>query len=609
MARLSVYDTDATVEAGDRVIGTDVSGTLTKNYTVEKLGNFIHSTYGSEGYNNIAFNTSTGVLTMTEVDGGTDTVDLGIGTGDSPTFVGLTLSGNADFNGDLDVDGTSNLDVVDIDGAVDMASTLTLAGNADFNGDLDVDGTTNLDNTDIDGTFAVDGATISLDATTSFNIDNSNTSNGITIGTATSGVPISIGHSTSETTINDNLTVGGDLTVNGDTTTVNTATLSVEDPLMILASGNNSSDTVDIGFYGLYDTSGSQDLYSGLFRDANDSGKWKLFKDLQAAPTTTVNTGGTGYAIGTLVANIEGEASKVTVADKDTCDEYPVVFHDESSSLHDDTGGFEYNPNKCHLHLKGEEPTLYFTDTDTNGDSYISASSSAGSMSIAADYNNEANTTKIGFKLDGKEVGHWRGNSTQIGSLRLFPQKGNNDAQGIFFGTETSEPSFLDWVGKRMIAFDTSETLHFWADDSDGTPTGHLQIASAGGVSAGGDVDVTGSVKCTQNLRRTVTTATESSNTHTCNLSLNDNFNIACNNAATTIALTVASENVGQSGTITIVNPSSVGSLSFVALPSYMLTPDGATVNFVTTANAISMISYYVHATDKVLVNYVGNFA
>jgi len=68
----------------------------------------------------------------------------------------LTLAGNADFNGDLDVDGTTNLDVVDIDGAVDMATTLTLAGNADFNGDLDVDGTTNLDVVDIDG--AVDMA-------------------------------------------------------------------------------------------------------------------------------------------------------------------------------------------------------------------------------------------------------------------------------------------------------------------------------------------------------------------------------------------------------------------------------------------------------------------
>ena len=70
----------------------------------------------------------------------------------------LVLAGAAglDVAGDIDVDGTTNLDVVDIDGAVDMASTLTVAGNVDFNGDLDVDGTTNLDAVDIDG--AVDMA-------------------------------------------------------------------------------------------------------------------------------------------------------------------------------------------------------------------------------------------------------------------------------------------------------------------------------------------------------------------------------------------------------------------------------------------------------------------
>jgi hypothetical protein len=52
----------------------------------------------------------------------------------------------------LDVDGTTNLDVVDIDGAVNMATTLLVTGAVDFNGNLDVDGTTNLDNVDIDGT-------------------------------------------------------------------------------------------------------------------------------------------------------------------------------------------------------------------------------------------------------------------------------------------------------------------------------------------------------------------------------------------------------------------------------------------------------------------------
>jgi len=106
-------------------------------------------------------------------------------------------------------------------------------------------------------------------------------------------------------------TVTGDLTVSGDTTTVNTATITVEDPLIKLASGNNAADAVDIGLFGLYDTSGSQDLYGGLFRDANDSGKWKLFKDSQTDPGTgtTINTSATGYAVATLVADLEGDVT------------------------------------------------------------------------------------------------------------------------------------------------------------------------------------------------------------------------------------------------------------------------------------------------------------
>ena len=41
---------------------------------------------------------------------------------------GGTFSGSVDFSSNIDVDGTSNLDVVDIDGAVDMASTLQVDG-------------------------------------------------------------------------------------------------------------------------------------------------------------------------------------------------------------------------------------------------------------------------------------------------------------------------------------------------------------------------------------------------------------------------------------------------------------------------------------------------
>ena len=143
---------------------------------------------------------------------------------------------------------------------------------------------------------------------------------GGTITFAGTSNEVEVGESSGTITIGlpDDVTIAGDLTVSGDTTTVNTATLSVEDPLIIMASGNNSADAVDIGFYGLYDTSGSQDLYAGLFRDAGDSGKWKLFKDNQAAPTTTVNVSGTGYAVATLVAALEGDVTGDVTGNADT---------------------------------------------------------------------------------------------------------------------------------------------------------------------------------------------------------------------------------------------------------------------------------------------------
>ena len=112
-------------------------------------------------------------------------------------------------------------------------------------------------------------------------------------------------------TVANDLTVTGDLLVSGDTIQIDTATLTVEDPLIKLASGNNAGDAVDIGFYGLYDTSGT-DKYAGLFRDADDSGKFKLFKDLEAEPSAQVNIAAEGYAKATLVADLEGNADTAT---------------------------------------------------------------------------------------------------------------------------------------------------------------------------------------------------------------------------------------------------------------------------------------------------------
>ena len=112
-------------------------------------------------------------------------------------------------------------------------------------------------------------------------------------------------------TIGGNLTVSGDLTVAGTTTQVNTTNMAVEDSLVEYATGN-TSDAIDIGFFGRYDNAGTTE-YTGIFRDAND-GKFKFFTGNEAAPTTTVDTTGTGYSVASIVANIEGDVTG-TVSD------------------------------------------------------------------------------------------------------------------------------------------------------------------------------------------------------------------------------------------------------------------------------------------------------
>ena len=72
----------------------------------------------------------------------TDGVDFEVGIGtytSSGTVLARTTvlqSSNTalDISGDIDVDGTTNLDIVDIDGAVDMATTLQVDGVATFTG-------------------------------------------------------------------------------------------------------------------------------------------------------------------------------------------------------------------------------------------------------------------------------------------------------------------------------------------------------------------------------------------------------------------------------------------------------------------------------------------
>ena len=226
-------------------------------------------------------------------DSGTIDIDLdsetftvaggtGITTAASGTTITATLDNTAVTAGSYGSSSAVPVLTIDAQGRITAASTASTSSALTIAADSGSDDTVTVGTDTL--TFA--GTANEVDTTVSDN-------------TITIGLP-------------NNVTIGGNLTVNGTTTTVDSTTLSVADPLIILASGNNSADSVDIGLYGLYDTSGSQDLYGGLFRDASDSGKWKLFKDNQAAPTTTVNTSGTGYAQGTLVAALESSSATIT---------------------------------------------------------------------------------------------------------------------------------------------------------------------------------------------------------------------------------------------------------------------------------------------------------
>jgi hypothetical protein len=126
------------------------------------------------------------------------------------------------------------------------------------------------------------------------------------IATSTVGNTTTVGF-TNDVTFPNNVVVSGNLTINGTATYVNTQSISSKDPLFEVANDNNTTDAVDIGYYGrYYDAVQERVEFTGLFRDASDAGKFKIFSGLVDEPTNVVNTTGTGYTVATLVANVEG---------------------------------------------------------------------------------------------------------------------------------------------------------------------------------------------------------------------------------------------------------------------------------------------------------------
>jgi len=187
--------------------------------------------------------------------------DFSISGGDiTASAVGFNGTGNVTLNASLNAipglaagsyGSSTAIPVVTVaaNGRITSISTSSISTEFNLNGDS---GTTTISGGDTLTLTGGAGITSNVSGdTVTFDVDN-------TVVRSNTAI-------TSQT-IDGNITISGNLTVQGSHTTVNTSTLNVVDPLIILAS-NNTSDAVDIGFAAHYND-GSTDRHTGFFRDA-----------------------------------------------------------------------------------------------------------------------------------------------------------------------------------------------------------------------------------------------------------------------------------------------------------------------------------------------------
>ena len=270
------------------------------------------------GSGNVAMTTDTLSVTATEGESATLllSADESDDNGDDWSFVNSTANTLTINN---DISGSTVAQVTLTPHATVASSTTAIAGNTTVGGTLGVTGvispTTHVDMPDSAELRLGDSDDLKLyhDGTNSY-IEND--TGALKIATETSGIAITLGHTTSEVTVGDNLTVTGNLTVSGTTTTVNSTTVSVADPIFELGD-SSSDDNLDRGLKLKYNSSGAKTAFMGF--DDSD-GKFVMIPD--ATDTNSVFTG----TIGVLKANIETGNTGVTVGDS-------VPFSDSSGTL------------------------------------------------------------------------------------------------------------------------------------------------------------------------------------------------------------------------------------------------------------------------------------
>ena len=267
-------DGTATIQANSVALATDTTGDFVASITA---GTGLTSTGATSG-ENIAHSLSVDA-SQTQI-----------------TAVGALGTGSISSGfGNIDI-GSSNLTAT---GSVSLGASSFNDNNITNVGDIALD-SISADGSTINvaiGDNTSDVFTIKQSTNKYFAIDTSDTAENIAIGTGVSGTAISIGHSTSTTTINDDLIVTGDLTVNGATTTLNTTNSVISDTLIELGNGTTGTPANDSGI--VIERGDSNNAFLG-FDESDD-------KFIVGTGTFTgASTGSLTITTGTLKANIEG---------------------------------------------------------------------------------------------------------------------------------------------------------------------------------------------------------------------------------------------------------------------------------------------------------------
>ena len=238
------------------------------------------------------------------------------------------------------------------------------------------------------------------------------------------------------------VTIPGDLTVEGASTTLNTTTLTIEDPIIRLAKNNTNTTDVDSGFL----------VERGV--DNNSAFYWNEGDSVFKAVTTTSD--GTGTAItDTALANVRvGEPSNNSdAATKNYVDTVAgagfslKVAGDDSTQITVETGNTLQFSGGANIHTDATEPDTITVNLNENltGIDSITGSTSNADITISA---NSTGSVVIDDVLTFPA--NRSGDPTATAITKIFAQTPSGGGTGLFFNnTSVSSGAAGELISKK----------------------------------------------------------------------------------------------------------------------------------------------------------------